>query len=136
MELILPFHKVITEFHVNGKNQNHENPHRTGLNTEPNFYPMKKINENNLEKYLNKSDLMLYNKILNLIIKDWDGMDTQQLSELLDKLRELHDNLDKVILQRKQSSLFDTGKINKSNSQDSISLSELLHTIRRQKKKG
>lgn len=97
---------------------------------------MKKINENNLEKYLNKSDLMLYNKILNLIIKDWDGMDTQQLSELLDKLRELHDNLDKVILQRKQSSLFDTGKINKSNSQDSISLSELLHTIRRQKKKG
>jgi hypothetical protein len=97
---------------------------------------MKKINENNLEKYLNKSDLMLYNKILNLIIKDWDGMDTQQLSELLDKLRELHDNLDKVILQRKQSSLFDTDKVNKSNSMDSISLSELLHTIRRQKKKG
>ena len=95
---------------------------------------MKKINENNLEKYLNKSDLMLYNKILNLIIKDWDGMDTQQLSELLDKLRELHDNLDKVILQRKQSSLFDTGKVNKSNSQDSVSLSELLYSIRRQKR--
>jgi len=95
---------------------------------------MKKVNENNLEKYLNKSDLMLYNKILNLIIKDWDGMDTQQLSELLDKLRELHDNLDKVILQRKQSSLFDTGKVNKSNSQDSVSLSELLYSIRRQKR--
>jgi len=134
LELILPFQKVETEFHVNEKNQNHENPHRTGFYTEPNFYPMKKVNENNLEKYLNKSDLMLYNKILNLIIKDWDGMDTQQLSELLDKLRELHDNLDKVILQRKQSSLFDTGKVNKSNSQDSVSLSELLYSIRRQKR--
>jgi hypothetical protein len=125
---------VVTEFHVNEKNQNHENPHRTSFYTEPNFYHMKKVNENNLEKYLNKSDLMLYNKILNLIIKDWDGMDTQQLSELLDKLRELHDNLDKVILQRKQSSLFDTGKVNKSNSQDSVSLSELLYSIRRQKR--
>jgi hypothetical protein len=125
---------VVTEFHVNGKNQNHENQNRTVFYTEPNFYPMKKVNENNLEKYLNKSDLMLYNKILNLIIKDWDGMDTQQLSELLDKLRELHDNLDKVILQRKQSSLFDTGKVNKSNSQDSVSLSELLYSIRRQKR--
>lgn len=124
----------MTEFHVNEKKQNHEKPHRTGFYTEPNFYLMKKVNENKLEKYLNKSDLMLYNKILNLIIKDWDGMDTQQLSELLDKLRELHDNLDKVILQRKQSSLFDTGKVNKSNSQDSVSLSELLYSIRRQKK--
>jgi hypothetical protein len=126
---------VVTEFHVNEKNQNHENPHRTSFYTEPNFYPMKKVNENNLEKYLNKSDLMLYNKILNLIIKDWDGMDTQQLSELLDKLRELHDNLDKVILQRKQSSLFDTGGVNKNNEKGSVSLSELLHSIRRQKKR-
>lgn len=95
---------------------------------------MKEVNENNLEKYLDKSDLMLYNKILNLIIKDWDGMDTQQLSELLDKLRELHDNLDKVILQRKQSSLFDTGKFIKSNEKGSVSLLELLYTIKKQKK--
>ena len=95
---------------------------------------MRKVNENNLEKYLEKSDLMLYNKILNLIIKDWDGMDTQQLSELLDKLRELHDNLDKVILQRKQSSLFDTVGVKKNNSLESISLSELLYSIRRQKR--
>jgi len=95
---------------------------------------MKTINENNLEKYLDKSDLMLYNKILNLIIKDWDGMDTQRLSDLLEKLRELHDNLDKVILQRKQSSLFDTDKVNKNNEKDSVSLSELLYSIRGQKK--
>ena len=61
-------------------------------------------------------------------------MDTQQLSELLDKLRELHDNLDKVILQRKQSSLFDTVGVKKNNSLESISLSELLYSIRRQKR--
>jgi hypothetical protein len=94
---------------------------------------MKNINENNLEKYLDKSDLMLYNKILNLIIKDWDGMDTQRLSELLEKLRELHDNLDKVILQRKQSSLFDTSGVNKNKEKGSVSLSELLYSIRGQK---
>jgi helix-turn-helix protein len=88
-----------------------------------------------LEKYLDKTDLLLYNKILNLIIKDWDGMDTQRLSELLEKLRELHDNLDKIILQRKQSSLFDTGRISKDNENVSISLSELLQIIKRQKRK-
>ena len=95
---------------------------------------MKKVNEQNLEKYLDKSDLLLYNKILNLIIKDWDGMDTQRLSELLEKLRELHDNLDKVILQRKQSSLFDTGRFNNDKEKSSVSLSELLYRIRRQKR--
>ena len=97
---------------------------------------MKNINENNLETYLDKSDLMLYNKILNLIIKDWDGMDTQRLSELLEKLRELHDNLDKVILQRKQSSLFNTDGDNMNNEKGSVSLSELLYSIRGQKKMG
>lgn len=61
-------------------------------------------------------------------------MDTQQLSELLDKLRELHDNLDKVILQRKQSSLFDTGVVKKNSEKGSMSLSELLQSIRGQKR--
>lgn len=85
----------------------------------------------NLEKYLDKSDLLLYNKILKLIIKEWEGMDSQRLSDLLDKLRELHDNLEKVILQRKQSSLFDTPKENGVQKTSNISLSEILHTIRR-----
>jgi hypothetical protein len=88
-----------------------------------------------LEKYLDKTDLLLYNKILKLIIRDWDGMDTQRLSELLEKLRELHDNLDRIILQRKRSSLFDTGNVNKNNDKDSVSLSELLQTIKGQNKK-
>jgi len=125
----------VTEFHVNEKNRILENPRQTGIYTEPNFYPMKKVNEQNLERYLDKSDLLLYNKILNLIIKDWDGMDTQRLSELLEKLRELHDNLDKVILQRKQSSLFDTGRFNKDKEKGSVSLSELLYRISRQRTK-
>ena len=95
---------------------------------------MKKFNENNLEKYLNKSDLLLYNKILNLIIKDWDGMDTQRLSELLEKLRELHDNLDKVILQQKQSSLFDTVLRKNEVNHDSVSLSNIYIEIKNKKK--
>ena len=67
-----------------------------------------------IEKYLDKTDLILYNKIIQLIYRDWDKLDSSQLSDLMDKLRELHQNLDSVILQKKQHDLF-TKEYYKSN---------------------
>ena len=97
-----------------------------------------------IEKYLDKTDLILYNKIINLIYRDWDKLDSSQLSDLMDKLRELHQNLDDVILQKKQKSLFDKdyyksnfdrGSIKECVDLKSISLSNIIqysHTIRKQ----
>lgn len=59
-----------------------------------------------IERFVDKTDMLLYKKILNLIDKEWDNMDTDRLSELLSKLRELHEYLDRIILQKKQQSLF------------------------------
>ncbi len=94
-----------------------------------------------LEKLLDKTDLFLYKKILNLIIKDWDTMDSQRLGDLLDKLRELHQNLDGVVLQKKQSGLFDKryyqsdfdrGGVDENNWSKRLSLKGILQTIREQ----
>ena len=96
-----------------------------------------------IEKYLDKTDLILYNKIIKLIYRDWDKLDSSQLSDLMDKLRELHQNLDDVILQKKQHDLF-TKEYYKSNfnrgdsksvTTEDISLSKLIprsHINRRQ----
>ena len=97
-----------------------------------------------IEKYIDKTDLILYNKIIQLIYRDWDKLDSSQLSDLMDKLRELHQNLDNVILQKKQKSLFDKsyyksnfdrGSIKECVDLKSISLSNIIqysHTIRKQ----
>lgn len=93
-----------------------------------------------LEKLLDKTDLFLYKKILNLIIRDWDTMDSQRLGDLLDKLRELHQNLDGVVLQKKQISMFDKryyqsnfdrGHVDENNWSNRLSLKDILQTIRR-----
>jgi hypothetical protein len=96
-----------------------------------------------IEKYIDKTDLILYNKIIQLIYKRWDSMDSTTLSDLLDKLRELHQNLDRVILQKKQQDLF-TREYYKSNfhrgdsksvKTENISLSKMIphsHMFRRQ----
>ena len=60
-----------------------------------------------IEQYLDKTDLILYNKIIKVIYRDFDSLDSSTLSDLMDKLRELHQNLDNMILQKKQQSLFD-----------------------------
>ena len=95
-----------------------------------------------IEKYLDKTDLILYNKIIKLIYRDWDKLDSSQLSDLMDKLRELHQNLDDVILQKKQHDLF-TKEYYKSNfhrgssksvKTEDISLSKMIprsHRFRR-----
>jgi hypothetical protein len=97
-----------------------------------------------IEKYIDKTDLILYNKIIKLIYRDWDKLDSSQLSDLMDKLRELHQNLDDVILQKKQKSLFDKdyyksnfdrGSIKECVDLKSISLSNIIqysHNIRKQ----
>jgi hypothetical protein len=88
-----------------------------------------------IEQYLDKTDLILYNKIIQLIYRDWDKLDSSQLSDLMDKLRELHQNLDDVILQKKQQSLFDKnyyksnfdrGSVKESVDFKSISLSKMI----------
>ena len=101
-----------------------------------------------IEKYIDKTDLILYNKIIQLIYRDWDKLDSNQLSDLMDKLRELHQNLDSVILQKKQHDLFtkeyykhnfDRGSIKETKSLESISLSKMIphsQRFRRQKEKG
>lgn len=100
-----------------------------------------------IEKYIDKTDLVLYNKIIQLIYRDWDKLDSSQLSDLMDKLRELHQNLDNVILQKKQKSLFDKNyyksnfdrsSIKESVDLKSISLSNIIqysYTIRKQLEK-
>jgi hypothetical protein len=65
-----------------------------------------------IEKFVDKTDILLYKKILNLIDKEWDNMDTDRLSELLSKLKELHEYLDRIILQKKQQSLFNENRYN------------------------
>jgi len=78
-----------------------------------------------------------------MIVKDWDGMETDRLSELLSQLRVLHDNLDKVIIQKKQLSLFDKDYYKSnfdrgSNESVDMQLSGLIpnsHTYMKQKRK-
>jgi len=88
-----------------------------------------------IEKYLDKTDLILYNKIIKLIYRDWDTLDSSTLSDLMDKLRELHQNLDNVILQKKQHDLFtkeyykhnfNRGSLKECVDLKSISLSKMI----------
>ena len=96
-----------------------------------------------IEKYLDKTDLILYNKIIKLIYRDWEKLDSSQLSDLMDKLRELHQNLDDVILQKKQHDLFTKEyykhNFNRGDSKsvktEDISLSKMIphsHSFRKQ----
>jgi len=82
-----------------------------------------------IEQFVDKTDILLYKKILSMIVKDWDTMDSDRLGQLLDKLRELHTSLDKVILQRKQQSLFDkdyyTSQFDRKNVNETISIGSI-----------
>jgi hypothetical protein len=97
-----------------------------------------------IEKYIDKTDLILYNKIIQLIYRDWEKLDGNQLTDLLNLIRDLHQNLDSVILQKKQHDLFnkeyyksnfDRGSVKESVDLESISLSKMIphsHRFRRQ----
>ena len=95
-----------------------------------------------IETYVDRTDLILYNKIIQLIYRDFQKLDANQLTDLLNLIRDLHQNLDSVILQRKQQSLFDK-EYYKSNFDrgdvkenfQSISLLNLIpisHSIKKQ----
>ena len=97
-----------------------------------------------IETYVDRTDLILYNKIIQLIYRDFQKLDANQLTDLLNLIRDLHQNLDSVILQKKQQSLFDKdyyksnfdrGGVNESIDLMSISLTKLIpnsHRFREQ----
>ena len=61
-----------------------------------------------LDKFLNKTDIQLYRGILHKIYKDFDNMEPSVLGDLLDKLKELHNELDKVVQQRNIQQMYNT----------------------------
>jgi hypothetical protein len=87
-----------------------------------------------IEKYIDKTDLILYNKIIQLIYRDWEKLDGNQLTDLLNLIRDLHQNLDGIILQKKQHDLFNKeyykSNFNRGDSKsvttEDISLSKLI----------
>jgi hypothetical protein len=60
-----------------------------------------------LNNFLNKTDIQLYRDILNKIFKEFDTLEPQVLGDLLDKLRELHQNLDNIVKQKQTKSMYD-----------------------------
>jgi len=60
-----------------------------------------------LNNFLNKTDIQLYRGILNKIFKEFDTLEPQVLGDLLDKLRELHQNLDNIVKQKQTKSMYD-----------------------------
>ena len=100
-----------------------------------------------LNKLLNKSDILLYKGILNKIFREFDTLEPQVLGDLMDKLKELHQNLDSIVKQKKTKELFDdeffqyTGekrekdyKVSESVKNDSVLLKDIYRVIK--KKKG
>lgn len=55
-----------------------------------------------LEKFVDDSDIFLYQRILEIIDRDQENINP----DLLDKLGELHLNLRQIILRKKQYELF------------------------------
>jgi len=111
-------------------------PHK---NIVDNFSPLENsLNSNTLERFLEKSDLLLYKKILDLIITDLDNMESQRLSELMSKLSELYMNLNQIVIRKKREELFikESRMSNPTKEYltgyiktDTLSLSKLLHGI-------
>lgn len=91
-----------------------------------------------LEQFLSKTDLLLYKKILHTIIQKWDTIDPDTLADLLEKLGELHGNLNNVVKQMKTYSMYhpvsDTQVESKKVKSDSVSLTDILHTIKKQRR--
>jgi hypothetical protein len=56
-----------------------------------------------IENFLDKTDLLLYKKLLSTIITKWDEMDSSTLGELMEKMRELHTNIESSIHQKKST---------------------------------
>jgi len=101
-----------------------------------------------LEKFLDKTDIQLYRGILEKIFREFDTLEPQVLGDLMDKLRELHQNLDSIVKQRKTQSMYDnkffkhTGEKRKRDSwfdecvkKDTLLLKDIYIRISNKKKK-
>jgi len=101
-----------------------------------------------LNKLLNKSDILLYKGILNKIFREFDTLEPQVLGDLMDKLKELHQNLDSIVKQKKIKSMYDddffkyTGEksetdrwFNECVKKDTLLLKDIYRVIRNKKKK-
>ena len=100
-----------------------------------------------LNKFLNKTDIQLYKGILNKIFREFDTIEPQVLGDLLDKLRELHQNLDDIVKQKQTQSMYDdqffqyTGEkrekdssFNESIKSESVLLKDIYRVIKKNKK--
>jgi hypothetical protein len=100
-----------------------------------------------LEKFLDKTDIQLYRGILDKIFREFDTLEPQVLGNLMDKLRELHQNLDGIVQQRKTKSMYDdkffkyTGEKRKNDSwfnecvkKDTLLLRDIYIVIKNKRK--
>jgi hypothetical protein len=100
-----------------------------------------------LNKFLNRTDIQLYKGILDKIFREFDTIEPQVLGDLLDKLRELHQNLDSIVQQRKTKSMYDddffqyTGEKREKDSSfkecvksEGVLLKDIYRVIRKNKK--
>jgi hypothetical protein len=98
-----------------------------------------KLKRMGLEQFLNKTDLLLYKKILHTLVDKWDTIDPDTLADFLDKLGELHVNLNNVVKQMKTYSMYhpvtDIQSDSKKVKSESVSLTDILDTIKKQKRK-
>jgi hypothetical protein len=99
-----------------------------------------------LNKFLNKTDIQLYKGILDKIFREFDTIEPQVLGDLLDKLRELHQNLDTIVKQKQTKSMYDdeffqyTGEKREKDSSyneciksESVLLKDIYRVIRKKK---
>ena len=100
-----------------------------------------------LNKLLNKSDILLYKGILNKIFREFETLEPQVLGDLMDKLRELHQNLDTIVQQRRTKDMYDdeffeyTGEKREKDNQvsecvknDRVLLKDIYRLLRSKKK--
>ena len=88
-----------------------------------------------IENFLDKTDLLLYKKLLSTIITKWDEMDSSTLGELMEKMRELHTNIESSIHQKKvhdtMSTDYDSLTPQKAGISERTMLKSILHSIRK-----
>lgn len=88
-----------------------------------------------IENFLDKTDLLLYKKLLSTIITKWDEMDSSTLGELMEKMRELHTNIESSIHQKKVHNTMSTDYNSFTPQKVGISertmLKSILHSIRK-----
>jgi hypothetical protein len=88
-----------------------------------------------IEDFLDKTDLLLYKKLLSTIITKWDEMDSSTLGELMEKMKELHTNIETAVHQKKVHNTMKTNYDSLTPKQGYISertmLKSILHSIKK-----